>query len=320
MKGNSCCKKIDDECQEQCKNLTPPKVTKNYINSNVQYTATTDWYNSITVGSWGIISLTEKPYCKPIYWVANKGTSILAKYFHDGELLEEVNTTGAPTGLVFNYTNLYGQYNIITVTLEGTIEGLKFGNANTEVIINNEGSVYTGVALTKKRLYVSNFATRKVEMYDTSFNFIGVFTDDALVASGYSPYNVAVNGKYVYVTFTKKVDIFAIPGVGFGYVDIFSKDGQLLFRHISRDPLNAPWGLEFSDCGKYLYVGNNGDGKINIFDLCTGEFIGPLMDKNCNPVQIGNLWGLSLYKYRLSFAAAIDDGKNGLIGYLQLDI
>jgi hypothetical protein len=44
------------------------------------------------------------------------------------------------------------------------------------------------------------------------------------------------------------------------------------------------------------------------------------MDQNCNPVQIGGLWGISLYKYRLSFAAGIDDLENGLIGYLQLDI
>jgi uncharacterized protein (TIGR03118 family) len=316
MKGNSCCKKIDDECQEQCKNLIPPKVTKNYINSNVQYN-NDDWFNSITVNPWGIISLTEEPYCKPIYWVANNGSNTLAKYFHDGELLEQANTTGAPTGLVFNYTNYYRQYKIITVTLAGTIEGLKFGNASTEIIKFSEDAVYTGVALTKKRLYVCNFATGNIELYDKNFNFIKNFTDDALVASEYYPYNVAVNDKYVYVTFARKIEEnSAVPGIGFGYIDKFSRDGQLLYRFIARDPLNAPWGLEFSDCNKYLYVGNNGDGKINIFDLCTGEFIGPLMDKNCNPVQIGNLWGLSLYKYRLSFAAGID-GINGLIGYLQ---
>jgi len=319
MKGSSCCKKIDDKCQEQCQNLNPAKVTKTYINSNIQYN-NDDWFNSITVNPWGIISLIEEPYCKPMYWVANNGSNTLAKYFHDGELLEEASTTGAPTGLVFNYTKFYNQYDIITVTLSGTIEGLKFGNASTEVIIpNNENNVYTGVALTKKKLYVSNFATGKVEMYGANFNFIGTLTDDALVASGYSPYNVAVNGKYVYVTYARKIqeNNLAVPGIGFGYVNIFSRDGQLLYRFIKRDPLNAPWGLEFSECNKYLYVGNNGDGKINIFDLCTGEFIGPLMDKNCNPVQIGNLWGLSLYKYRLSFASGIDDGKNGLIGYLQ---
>jgi len=331
MDINSCCK---NSCgKNQCKNLNHPKVIKRYINSNVQYIA--DWYNSITVNPWGIISLieksNEKSHCKNVYWVANNGTNKLGKYFHNGELLEEVNTTGSPTGLVYNYTNSYEQFKIITVTSAGTIEGLRIDNNNnpfpsTEPIIFNDSAVYTGVDLTRKRLYVCNFASGKVEMYDTFFNKIGEFTDDALVNSGYYPYNVAIKDKTVYVTFARKVtENCAVSGIGFGYVDKFTRDGQLLYRFISRDPLNAPWGLGFSECNKYLYVGNNGDGKINIFDLCTGEFIGPIMDENCNPIQIGNLWGISLFSDRLSFASGMDSlpqscnvGQNGLIGYLQI--
>jgi len=330
-----CKEECKDECKDECKNLEHPKVIKRYINSNVQYTA--DWYDSITIGSWGIISLIEKgknkceSKCKNVYWVANNGSKTLGKYFHNGELLEEVKTTGPPTGLVYNYTDLYRQYQIITVTTFGTIEGLRIDDnnnpdASTEVIIETFNAIYTGVDLNRKRLYAVNFASGQVEMYDVDFNLIGSFTDDALVNSGYYPYNVAIKGKYVYVTFARKLnENCAIPGIGFGYVDIFSRDSQLLFRHIARDPLNAPWGLTFSECSKYLYVGNNGDGKINIFDLCSGEFIGPVMDKNCNPIQIGGLFGISLNSDRLSFAAGIDAstgdcniGENGLIGYLQI--
>jgi uncharacterized protein (TIGR03118 family) len=334
MKGKERCKNTCDKnpCEDQCENLAHPKVIRTYINSNVQYLSDTDFFDPVTVNPWGIISLTEKPFCKNIYWVANNGSGKLCKYFHNGELLNEVNVSGPPTGLVHNYTNFFKQYKIITVTLAGTIEGLLFDNDNepagsTEIIVDNNGKAfYTGVSINKKRLYVCNFANGKVEMYDTSFNSIGAFTDDALVQSGYYPYNVALNGKYVYVTFANKFfDTCALSGNGYGYVDIFSRDGQLLFRHISRDPLNAPWGLEFSECGKYLYVGNNGDGRINIFDLCSGEFIGPIMDKNCNPIQVGNLWGISLYNDRLSFANGMDTslescniGKNGAIGYLQI--
>ena len=192
---------------------------------------------------------------------------------------------------------------------------------NTEVIKqDNYSAVYTGVDITKKNLYVANFASGKVEMYDTDFNKVGDLIDDDLINSGYHAYNVAVKDKLVYVTYARKIleANSAITGIGFGYVDIFSLDGQLLYRHTSRDPLNAPWGLEFSECGKYLYVGNNGNGKINIFDLCTREFIGPLMDKNCNPIQIGELWGISLLSDKLLFASGMDDGQNGLIGYLQM--
>ena len=339
--NKSCCTKDEckdgctDSCKDSCKNLEHPKAIKRYVNSNVQYIA--DWFDSITVNPWGIISLVEKSkskckdQCKNVYWVANYGSNTLGKYFTSGELLEQVTTTGSPTGLVYNYPGLYRDYNIIVVTILGTIEGLRIDdnnnpNGSTEVIIDKSFSaIYTGVGLTGERLYAVNFANGQVEMYDDDFQSIGSFTDDALVNSGYYPYNVAVKDKYVYVTFARKLDgNCAVPGIGFGYVDIFSLDGQLLFRHISRDPLNAPWGLTFSKCDKYLYVGNNGDGKINIFDLCSGEFIGPLTDKNCNPIQIGGLWGIDLNN-KLSFAAGIDPlpencnvGQNGLIGYLQI--
>lgn len=311
---NSCCK-------------SHPKACKNYINSNVQYID--EFYNDITINPWGIISVNENCDCKNIYWVANTGSKKLGKYFNNGELLEEVNTTGQPTGLVYNYTKFFKQYKIITVTLAGTIEGVVHDinpSANTVQIIDNmESSVYTGVTLTKKRLYVSNFASGEVEIYDNQFNRIGSLVDDDLKNSGYYPYNVAVKDKTVYVTFARKIsENCAVSGIGFGYVDSFTRAGQLSYRFISRDPLNAPWGLEFSKCNKYLYVGNNGDGKINVFDICTGEFIYPIIDQNCNPIQIGNLWGLSLYSDRLAFTSGIDPlpescniGKNGLIGYLQ---
>jgi len=328
------CDKQNLGCKTECKNLQHPKVIKNYINSNVQYIAD-DWFDPITVNPWGIISLNEKNKCKSkndckkVYWVANTGSSTLGKYFHNGELLEQVATSGRSTGLVYNCTNLYKQYEIITVTRNGTIEGLNIDDnnipaQNTEVIIDNDNAVYTGVDLNRKKLYVANFKSGQVEMYDNDFKFLGSFTDDALVNSGYYPYNVALNDNFVYVTFARKdLQNCAIPGYGFGYVDKFGLDGQLLFRFISRDPLNAPWGLTFSECGNYVYVGNNGDGKIHIFDSCSGEYIGPVMDKNCNKIQIGGLWGIDLDSNKIAFAGGLDPitcniGQSGVIGYLQL--
>lgn len=331
-RGKNCCNK--NSCTDECKNLEHSKVIKKYINSNVQYIAD-DWFDPITVNPWGIISVNEqgncKNTCKNVYWVANTGSKTLGKYFHNGELLEQANTTERPTGLVYNPTFLFMDYRIITVTLAGTIEGLRIDNDNipageVELIKFNTDTVYTGVAINSVRLYVADFVSGRVEVYDTSFNRVGSFTDDALVASGYYAYNVAATDQFVYVTFARRTfENCAVSGVGFGYVDMFGLDGQLLYRFISRDPLNAPWGLTFSHCGNYLYVGNNGDGKINIFNSCTGEFIGPLMDYNCNPVQIGGLWGIDLNNDRLAFAAGLDPlpetcnvGQNGVIGYLQI--
>jgi len=306
------------------------KAFKTYINSNVQYTA--DFYNDATINPWGIISLKEDGNCKKICWVSNTGTNKLCKYFYNGELLEQVTTQGQPTGLIYNkYNNSYKSYKIITVTLAGTIEGLNIDkdnnpSASTEQILFNDSAVYTGVAITKERLYVCNFANGQVEMYDPEFNKIGYLSDDDLVMSGYYPYNVAVKHKTVYVTFARKIsENCAVPGIGCGYVDKFTREGQLTYRFISRDPLNAPWGIEFSKCGKYLYIANNGDGKINIFDSCSGEYIGPIVNQNYNIIQIGNIWGISFLSDVLSFASGIDVlpqncniGKNGLIGNLQM--
>ena len=80
--------------------------------------------------------------------------------------------------------------------------------------------------------------------------------------------------------------------------------------------MNAPWALLFSKCDKFLYVGNFGDGRINVFDLYTGWFIKPLKDCHGNIISIDGLWGLVWNNEAIGFAAGIDDEMNGLIGEL----
>lgn len=326
-KSCNSCDKDKNECScNKGKNLQLCRVTQTNINSNVQYVADTDFFNVETINPWGIITLEKDNICRRNYWVANYGSFNLSNYFNDGELLENIKTSGSPTGLVYNYSNHYGGYKLITVTISGTIEAANIvdGNPdiNTTVVSEFGGAIYTGVDLNRKRLYVCNFASGQVEMYDTTFLPIGTFTADALKNSGYAPFNVIAKGKFVYVTFARKNNNCVVSGIGFGYLVIFSRDGQLLYI-FGREPLNAPWGLSFSECDKYLYIGNHGDGKINVFDICDREFIGPLLDKNCNIVQIGDLWGISLSYERLSFTSGMDnlcncfDSVNGLIGYLE---
>lgn len=321
---NNKCKKPDDCIL---------KVCKNNLNSNVQYVG--EFFDAATQNSWGIVvdkdfqsSGDKEKCCKKdkccnrcenkdrkcfdeFYWVANNGSNTLGKYTSRGELLYTVDVTGGlPTGLVKNYTDFFGNYKLITVTENGTIEGYSLINPiATVIVVSNPGAIYTGVSLTKKRLYVCNFASGYVEIYDRNFTFLGQFTDDALANSGYAPYNVAVHGKYVYVTYARQdaSKTVAFPGIGFGYVDKFSRTGELLFRFINREPLNAPWGLMFSECGNCLYVGNNGDGRINIFDTCEGFFIKPLSDVHGNPIEIGNLWGLALGRCGIIATSGMDN-------------
>ena len=109
----------------------------------------------------------------------------------------------------------------------------------------------------------------------------GAFTDPK-IPSGFAPFGIqAINGN-IYVTYAKQ-DADAhddVQGKGLGYVDVYDPNGNLLDRVASKGKLNAPWGLAlapagFGDFSNSLLVGNFGDGRINAFDLATGEFLWP---------------------------------------------
>jgi len=88
-------------------------------------------------------------------------------------------------------------------------------------------------------------------------------------------------------------------------VNMFDMDGNLVQRVASNGTLNSPWGLamapeNFGDFSHTLLVGNFGDGSIDAFDPCSGEFLGTLNDTAGNPIMIPGLWGL-----------LFGNGKNG---------
>lgn len=248
-------------------------------------------------------------------------------------------TTSAPAAFLF-------------VTEDGTIAGWNPGidptgqfagpggvSAHAVIAVDNSGNnftnpdpsqqtgaVYKGLAIVTSNtpliaadanstalLYVSNFRTGTVEVYDTKFSTpaglpAGAFTDPDLPA-GYAPFNVqALNGK-VYVSYAKqdadKHDDVAGPHHGF--VDVFNLDGTpglpgATVRLISRGPLNSPWGLVIAPQrfagitnprnNPVLLVGNFGDGFINAFDATTGSRLGQLTDPDGQPIQIDGLWAL----------------------------
>jgi uncharacterized protein (TIGR03118 family) len=164
-------------------------------------------------------------------------------------------------------------------------------------------------------LYVSNFRTGKVDVFDAHFDKVtklpaGAFTDPKLPA-GFAPFNVQIlNGK-VYVSFARqdadRHDDAAGPHRGF--VDVFDVDGAPglpggAVRLISRGPLDSPWGLALAPLGfggisapgsdPVLLVGNFGDGHINAFDATTGSGLGQLRDPDGEPIQVDGLWALKV--------------------------
>jgi len=92
---------------------------------------------------------------------------------------------------------------------------------------------------------------------------------------------------------------------------------------ITRGQLNSPWGLARIP-GKFgsfdrdvLLVGNFGDGKINAFNIHTGAFIAPVLNRTGQPLVFNGLWALFFFDGKLYFTAGIGDESHGLFGVIK---
>ena len=212
------------------------------------------------------------------------------------------------------------------------------GTATALIVVDNSkaGAVYTGLAsdpsTTTPRLYAANLNSGKIDVFDGAFAPVaaaGGFTDPNLPA-GFAPFNIWNIGGKLYVAYakqdaTKKKDV---AGAGNGFVNVFDLNGTLLQRIVSNGALNSPWGVAIAPAvwgafGGALLVGNFGDGKINAFDLKTGNLLGTLQDASAKPIVIQGLWAILFGNGRtadqntLYFAAgpSFGDSKNhGLFG------
>jgi len=122
-------------------------------------------------------------------------------------------------------------------------------------------------------------------------------------------------------------------GPGNGFVDVFDFNGNLLTRLISNGNLNSPWGIalapeNFGDFSHALLVGNFGDGTINAYDPCSGDYLGTAGDSNGQVISIPGLWALRFGNGHdggdantLYFTAGITGsgalGDHGLFGSIQ---
>jgi uncharacterized protein (TIGR03118 family) len=226
-------------------------------------------------------------------------------------------TTGTPTGTVFNGTTGFvvtsgtksGPASFLFDSEDGVITGWNPSvNATVAIIaVNNSASsaVYKAMELanngTANFLYVCNFFSAKVEVYDQNFkltNLAGSFTDPTL-PRGFAPHNIRnINGQ-LYVAYAKqnatKTD--AVLGKGLGLVSVFDLNGNFIKRFATKGTLNAPWGLavgtaNFGTFSNDILVGNLGDGTINAFDPTSGAFLGQVSNSAGAVIKISGLWGL----------------------------
>lgn len=321
----------------------PPRISQTNLVSDLPGMA--QLTDPSLVNPWG---LTFGP-TTPI-WSANNGADNSTLYSTPATGVAKVALTvaitgGAPTGTTFNDTtdfvvNGVAPARFIFASETGNITAWNPAAAATTAltVAHVDGAIFKGLALLHTKsgpfLLAADFHHGRIVVFDKDFHQVRlprfVFNDPRL-PRGYAPFNVAVLGDSVYVSYAKQ-DADASDEIdhrGFGFVDRYSLSGLFPHRIASRGTLNAPWGMaiapaSFGALAGDLLVGNFGDGRISVFDPHSGRFHGLLKGTNGRPLQIDGLWSLlpgtetTGGTDAMWFSAGIDDESHGLLGLLRL--
>ena len=300
--------------------------------------------DSSLVNAWGLAALPASPW-----WVSDNGTDVSTLYNAGGDKIPlTVSVRSAPSGLVANTTDdfvvtrkgMSGPSLFIFASESGKIRGWNPTVQTSESILavdrSNVDAIYKGLAIAStaqgSRLYATDFHNGRVDVFDGHFNRLelpGAFVDHDIPA-GYAPFGIQTIGSNVFVTYAKQnADRHDdVAGPGFGFVDVYDTNGNLLQRVASRGTLNSPWGLawapaSFGPFSGDLLVGNFGDGRINAYQLQNGKYVfAGQLRSNGEPLTIDGLWALPFGHGEpsngptttLFFTAGPDDESHGLFG------
>ena len=279
---------------------------------------------------------------KPTGLITNPSLGSNARVFFFTNIVYTTNTSN-PTNIVVTQRIFRAPATVITVTEEGTIAAWSPNVSRDAIIVVNHsgnGAVYKGAAIAKNSegdwwLYVANFHSSQLEVYDGNFQFVKVIDNPSFVPAGFAPFNVKeILGK-IFVAYAKQGNdaIVDEPGAGNGYVVVLNQDGAVQRNFAQQGALNSPWGLAYAPrhFGKFshaILVGNNGDGRINAYDIVSGENLGQLADRDGNVITIDGLWALEFstdphegsFDYeasKLFFTAGTGGHTHGLVGSIR---
>lgn len=327
------------------KSITTWRV--NYLSTNTANVA--PHFDPFLVNPWGIIIFDNQLF------VVNGGTDSITNYdlfgnkiFNRIAVRGVVHNASYPTSVAVNCGNSFNVSDGVTdksakfiiVTEHGTVHAYnpQVNPTTSSIVLNmqltGEVSVYTGVAIANNVLYLADFFQGHVDIFDGSYNrllgynFIDGDSTDPIPLD-YSPYNIVHIGPFLYVLWAKKNPnalLTTLAGSGHGFVSVFNLDGSFVRRFTSRGVLNSPWAMVPApcECGlppNSLLIGNNGDGRINIFDCC-GGYVGPLLNQAGLPILIEGLHGLApLYTEfnQLYFTASPNENIDGVLGNIVKD-
>jgi uncharacterized protein (TIGR03118 family) len=319
---------------------------------------------------WGLTRSSGSPW-----WVANNNSGTSTLYTGAGAIIP-INGTGivtvpppgfapgtqsAPTGIVFNgsvtdfrVTPGGAGAHFIFSTEDGTISAWAGGLSATLEVDNSDngsanGAVYKGATSGEmgghKFLYVTNFRSGKVEVYDTSFKRVHLDDDafnssgdcdrddhhdcdDRRIPDGFAPFNIQNIGGSLFVTYAKQDGPRHDPvgGDGAGFVEIFTPEGRNIGHLEHGDWMNAPWGVvwttrDFGEFSNAILVGNFRSGWIAAFNGFTHKFLGFVRSPDDSLMFIDGVWSLTFGNdatagpaNTLFFTAGINNENDGLFG------
>ncbi|HEX7440137.1 MAG TPA: TIGR03118 family protein [Caldimonas sp.] len=297
------------------------------------------------VNAWGLSYSATSPF-----WVSSNGvgTAVLYRVNPATQATTKVGLTvhipgaGSVTGQVFNGGNGAGAFGgdlFLFVSEDGTMSGWRgaLGTTAETLVLGSADNVYKGAAFStitgNSYLYAANFRAATIDVLKGGAGapaLTGTFTDPNLPA-GYAPFNIQNLGGTLYVTYAQQdaTKHDEIAGAGFGFVDSYDLQGNLLARVANGGTLDAPWGLtlapsSFGALAGALLVGNFGDGRINAYDPTTDAFLGQVDDAGGNPLSIDGLWALAPgndggagSSALLYFTAGPNEEGHGLFGVLS---
>jgi uncharacterized protein (TIGR03118 family) len=303
---------------------------------------------------WGLTRSSGSPW-----WVANNNSGTSTLYTGAGAIISLVvtvpppkgspaGTLSTPTGVVFNgsptdFLVAPGKSaHFIFATEDGTISAWAGGVSAVLEVDNSDngssnGAVYKGATSGEinghKFLYVTNFRSATVEVYDTNFKRVHL-GEDAFNAEeiprGFAPFNIQNIGGTLFVTYAKQDGARHddVAGDGLGFVEIYTPTGKHIGHLQHGTWFNAPWGVvwttrDFGEFSNAILVGNFGSGWVAAFNGFTYKFMGFLKNPDDSILTIDGLWSLTFGNdatagpaNTLFFTAGINNEQDGLFGTL----
>ena len=300
------------------------------------------------VNPWG---MSEGP-TTPV-WVSDNGTDVTTLYTGGGAgqtpaavpLVVSV-PGGAPTGQVFNGGTgfVLGDgmpARFILAGEDGDIVAWNLQlrpNTSAVRVASVRGGTFKGLALLSTargdELLVADFGRGRIDAFDSAFHRVrlpGWAFRDRFLPKGYAPFNVAVVGSRVFVSYAVRNPATNddVSGRGHGIVDVYDARGAFLQRFASHGVLDSPWAITVAPAGFGRFagdvlVGNFGDGRIHAFRPRSGHLDGTLEDGHDRPIVIDGLWallpgnGTTAGTADVWFSAGPQDESHGLLGVLRV--